>query len=121
MLGKQYVAWHCNHYTAAPISDWIINHVFQELLLENDYFGNKSHEKIYIDLCDSMGYTDKIEKPSGNDTKLTVTIETKSLLAKKMGMRRVPRLTLPRGQFPDWHLPDGHFPEGHFPDWTFLH
>ena len=32
---------------------------------------------------DSMGYTDEIEKPSRNDTKLMVTIETKSPLAKK--------------------------------------
>ena len=44
-------------------------------------------EKIYIDLRDSMGYTDEIEKPSINDTKLTVTIEIKSRLAKKMRLR----------------------------------
>lgn len=52
-------------------------------MLENDYFGDKSHEKIYIDLHDSMGYADEIEKPSRNDSKLTVTIETKSLLEKQ--------------------------------------
>ena len=87
LLWKQYVAWPCNGYTAAPISDYINNPVFQELLLENDYFGNKLDEKIYIDLRDSMGYTDEIEKPSINDTKLMVTIETKSRLAKKMTLR----------------------------------
>ena len=30
-----------------------------------------------------MGYADEIEKPSRNDSELTVTIETKSLLAKQ--------------------------------------
>ena len=34
-----------------------------------------------------MGYTDEIEKPSRNDTELTVTTETKSPLAKKMRLR----------------------------------
>ena len=83
LLWRQYVAWHCNGYTAARIPDYINNSVFQELLLENDYFGNKSDEKIDGDMRDSMGYTDEIEKPSRNDTKLMVTIETKSPLAKK--------------------------------------
>ena len=50
MLWKQYVAWHCNAYSAAPISDYINNPVFQELLLESDYFDDKSNEKVYIDL-----------------------------------------------------------------------
>ena len=50
LLWKQHVAWHCNGYTAAPIFDYINNPVFQELLLENDYFRNKLDKKMYIDL-----------------------------------------------------------------------
>ena len=42
---------------------------------------------MYIGLQDSMGYTGKIKKPSRNNTKLTITIETKSPLAKKMRLR----------------------------------
>ena len=80
---RNYVEWHCNSYRAASISDYINNPVFQELLLENGYFRNESDKKIYIDLPGSMGYTNEIETPSRNDTKLMVTIETKSLLAKK--------------------------------------
>ena len=34
-----------------------------------------------------MEYTNEIETPSRKDTKLMVTIETKSLLAKKMRLR----------------------------------
>ena len=77
LLQKKYVAWHSDRYTAAPISDYINNTAFQELLLELDYFGNKSSEKVYIDLRDSLGYTDEIEKPSRNDSKINATIELK--------------------------------------------
>ena len=77
------VAWYCNGYNAAPISDYINNPVFQEFLLESDYFGTKSDEKIYIDLRCSCRYTGKIEKPSRNDSKLKVTIELRNPLAKK--------------------------------------
>ena len=61
LLWKQYVARHCNGYTAAPISDYINNPVFQELLLESDYFGAKSDEKIYAGLRDSLGYKTRLK------------------------------------------------------------
>ena len=35
LLWKQYVVWHCNGYTAAPISDYINNPVFQDPLFES--------------------------------------------------------------------------------------
>ena len=87
LLWKQYVAWHCNGYTAALISDYINNPVFQELLLESNYSDAKSDENIYIDLRDSLGYMDEIEKPSINDSKLNVTIELRIPVAKKMRPR----------------------------------
>ena len=61
--------------------------MFQELLLKSDYFGTNSNEKIYIDLRDSLGYTDKIEKASRNDSKLNVSSELRNPLRKKMGLR----------------------------------
>ena len=73
LLWKQYVAWHCNGYTAAPISDYINNPVFQE-----------SDKRVNIDLRDGLGYTEAIEKPSKNNSKLNVRIELKAALAKKM-------------------------------------
>ena len=87
MLWKQYVVWHCDEYSTAPISNYINNPVFQELLLESDYFGNKSDEKVYIDLRDSLRYTNEIEKPSRNDSKLTVMTELKNALTHKMRLR----------------------------------
>ena len=83
MLWKQYVVWHCDRYSAAPISGCINNHVFQELLLESNYLGNKSDERVSIDLRGSLGFANEIEKPSRNDSKLTITIGLKNALTHK--------------------------------------
>ena len=61
--------------------------MLQDLLLKSDYFGTKSNEKIYFDLQDSLRYTDEIEKPSRNDSKLNATIELRNALAKKRRLR----------------------------------
>ena len=83
MLWMQYVAWHCNGYSRAPVSDYINNPVFQELFLhESKYF-----DKVYIDLQDSLGYTSEMEKPSQNNSKLTATVELKHALMHKMRLR----------------------------------
>lgn len=87
MLWKQFVAWNCNGYSAVLISDYINNPTFQELPVKKDYFGNDSDERVYIEFRDSLGYTNEIEKPSRNDSKLTLTIELKSALTKKMMLR----------------------------------
>lgn len=83
MLWKQFLAWHCNGYSAAQISDYINKPIFQELPLEKDYFKDDSDERIYVDLRYSLGYPSEVEKPSRNDSKLTLTIELKSVLPKK--------------------------------------
>ena len=81
------IAWHYDGYTNASISDYINNPVFQELLPENTYISNTSDERIYIDLKDSLGYTSKKERPSGNNSKLKLIIETKIPLTKKIRLR----------------------------------
>ena len=59
------------------------NPIAQELKKENEYFENDSDERIYVDLRQSHGYTDELEKPSRNDSKMTKSIETKIALTKK--------------------------------------
>ena len=84
MLWKQYVAWHCDGYSAAPISDYVDNPAFQELLLKSNCFGNKSDGKVYIDQRDSLGFTNEFEKLSRNNSKLLVMIELENALALKV-------------------------------------
>ena len=83
LLYKQFVAWHCNGCRIAPLTEYENNPIFQELPDKTEYFGDDSDERMYLDLRDSLGYTSEIEKPSRNDSKLTITIETKAALVKK--------------------------------------
>ena len=87
LLWKQYIAWHCDGYTKAPVSDYINNPVFQELLSENTYISNTSDERIYIHLRDSLGHTNDMERPRRNDSRLKLLIETKIPLTNKMELR----------------------------------
>ena len=83
MLWKEYLAWHTNGCSTAPETNFVKNPVAQELLKENEYFDDESDERLYIDLRQSNGYTVQLEKPSRNDLKMTITIQTKAALTKK--------------------------------------
>ena len=52
-----------------------------------DYLGDNSDERLYIDLRQSNEYTDELEKPKRNDSKMTITIETKQSLTKKTRLK----------------------------------
>ena len=83
LLWKQYLAWHTNGCLTAPVTDFMNNPIAQELIKENVYFSSKFDERLYVDLRPNHGYTDELEKPTRNDSKMTITIETKTSLAKK--------------------------------------
>ena len=68
ILYKQFVAWNCNGCSIAPLIDYIHNPIYKELPEETAYF-TASHERIYLDLRGSMGYTDKMKKLARNDSK----------------------------------------------------
>ena len=55
--------------------------------IENEYFSGKFDERLYVDLRPSHGYADELEKPTRNDSKMTITIETKTPLVKKLRLR----------------------------------
>ena len=87
LLYKQFVAWSCDGCSTAPPTDYIHNPVYQELIEETDYFGNKSNERVYLDLRASEGYTNQMEKLEQNDSKITLFITLKSAATKKRRLR----------------------------------
>ena len=87
LLWKQYLAWHTNGCSTAPVTDFMNNPIAQELKKENEYFRNKFDERLYVDLRPSHGHTDELKKPTRNDSKMTITIETKIPLVQKMRLR----------------------------------
>ena len=87
LLWKQYLAWYTNGRSTAPVTDFLNNPIAQELKNENEYFSDKFEKRTYVDLRPSHRYTDELEKPTRNDSKMTITIATKTSLAKKMRLR----------------------------------
>ena len=87
LLWKQFLAWHTNRCSNAPVTDFINNPVAQELLDESNYFSDSSDERLNVDLRQSHGYTSELAKAIRNNSKMTITIETKNSLAKKMRPR----------------------------------
>ena len=87
LLYKQFVAWNCNGSIVVPLTDYITNPIYQELIDENDYFETKSNERIYLDLKTSSGYTNKTEKLERNDSKITLSILLKSAITETVRLR----------------------------------
>ena len=71
LLYKQFVAWNCNGCSTESITGYINNPICQELPIKKNYF-SKIDDIIYIDLRESRGYTDKIEKFRQNDSDLVL-------------------------------------------------
>ena len=78
--------WH-RQLNTAPLTEYINNPIYQELINEDDYFGSKSDERIYLDLRTSSGCTDEAEKLERNDSKINLHILLKSAATKKLRLR----------------------------------
>ena len=86
-LYKRFVAWTCNGCSTAPLTDYINNPVYQELIDEDEYDSVRSEERIYLDLRASSGYTEEAEKLERNDTKINLGILLKTAATKKLRLR----------------------------------
>ena len=57
-----------------PIVDYINNPIFQELPDEDEYYNEKSDERIYLDLRVISGHVKEAEKLERNDSKINLHI-----------------------------------------------
>ena len=87
LLYKQFVAWSCNGSSVVPLSDYMNNLVFQELISEGDYFDVKSDERIYLDLRAGSGYLKEVEKFERNDSKISLHILLKEAATNNQKLR----------------------------------
>ena len=81
------MAWSCGGSSVAPLSDYMNNPIFQELVSEDEYFNVKSDERMYLDLRASSGYVNEAEKLERNDSKINLHIMLKQAAAKKLRLR----------------------------------
>ena len=82
LLYKQFVAWSCNGCSTAPLTDYINNPVYPELIDKDEYFEVKNDERIYLDLKARSGYTNEAEKLERNDSKINLHILLKDATKK---------------------------------------
>ena len=87
LLYKQFVAWACDNCSVAPLTDYINNPIYQELVDEDQYSENKSDERVYLDLRASSGYTNEVEKLERNNSKINLAITLKNAATKKLRLR----------------------------------
>ena len=89
LLYQMFVAYNCDGCSAAPLTQYRNNDIYQELIKERNYFGNNSDEKLYIDMRRSEGYTDELEKLTRNDSDISLTVKLKAAATKKLRLRVV--------------------------------
>ena len=76
------MVWSCNGSSVAPLTDYINNPIYQELIDKDDYFNTKSDERIYLDLRASSGYTSEAKKLERNDSKINLYLLIKVAASK---------------------------------------
>ena len=78
------MAWSCGGSSVAPLSDYMNNPVFQELVSEDEYFDVRSDERIYLDFRASSGYVKEVEILERNDSKINLHVMLKEGATKKL-------------------------------------
>ena len=86
LLYEQFVAWHCNGSSVAPLTDYMDNPIYRELP-DEEYFGLKSDERVYLDLRASSGYVKEAEKLERNDSKMNLMITLKEAAIYNLRVR----------------------------------
>ena len=84
---KQFVAWSCNGSSVAPLTEYINNPIYQELIDEDAYWEVRSDERVYLDLRGSSGYTKEVGKLERNNSKINLHIQLKAAATKKLRFR----------------------------------
>ena len=63
------------------------NPIFQELVNKDEYYSEKSDERIYLDLRANSGYISEREKLERNDSKINLHIMLKKATTKNLSLR----------------------------------
>ena len=82
-----FVAYNCNGCSAALITQYRNNEIFQEITKEKDYFKSSSDEKLYINMGRSKGYTDELENLTRGDSDVSLTVKLKAVTRKRLRLK----------------------------------
>ena len=89
LLYLMFAACSCEGYSAALLTQYRNNKIYQELTKEKYYFKDSSDTKMYIDMRKSKGYTNELEKFTHSDIDVSFTIRSKTGTTKKVRLKVV--------------------------------
>ena len=84
-----FLAFQCNSCSAAPLSQYKSNEIYQEITTEENYITANTDDRILTDWQRNKGYTEELEKITRDDSGLGVVVTLKKAAAKKMRLRIV--------------------------------
>ena len=87
MLYKMFVAYNCNGWSTAPLTQYKNNPIYQDITAEEESRDNNKDDRIYIDMRGIQGYTDELEKLIRDDSGFAVAVNLKEAVQKKMRLR----------------------------------
>ena len=87
MLYKMFVAYNCNGWSTAPLTQYKNNPIYQDITAEEESRDNNRDDRIYIDMRGIQGYTDELEKLIRDDSGFAVAVNLKEAVQKKMRLR----------------------------------
>ena len=87
LMYEQFVVWSCSSSSIAPLTDYMNNKIYQDLIKEDDYFDVWSDERLYLDLRASSGYVKEAKKLERNDSKISLHLRLKNAATKKLRLR----------------------------------
>ena len=76
------MAYNCDRCSTAHLTQYKINKIYQEITEEDDFDISTKDYRVYIDIRRSKGYTDKLEKLTGDINHVNVTVTLKKPLKK---------------------------------------
>ena len=87
ILYKMLMVYNCKDYSSAPLKQYKINEIYQEMTPEDEFTTKERDDRILVDIRRSKGYTDELEKLNRDDSGLAVTITLKKAAEKKLRLR----------------------------------
>ena len=64
----------CNGCSAAPLTQYRNNKIYQEIVKEDIYFKDDNDEMMYIDIRRSKGYLDELVTLTRNDSDVSIIV-----------------------------------------------
>ena len=87
ILYKMFIAQQCKGCSAAPLTQYKNNEIYQEITSKDDYTTKNTDNRVWIDVRQSKGYTDELEKINRDDSGIALIIGFKKATTGKLRLR----------------------------------